>query len=69
MSAEPSISDKKFCRYSLLSSAQHAFAIGRSAYEWEEEAKERFAWAVGQLGEKEMYHLVMYVWRIGPLPW
>lgn len=64
MNAPDSIEDKIGSRISLLHSAQSYKKAGHSAFEWEELARRHCRDAVQAIGDKELDHLIAFVWKI-----
>jgi hypothetical protein len=56
---------KAFCREVLVDDARRAKSLHMSAYEWEELIRESDPRLIETVGDKELDHIVCYVWRIG----
>ena len=59
---EPSVEDKVFCRIQLMVQAAAARKAGVTSREWEAYAIAKCRWATETLGNKELEHLIAYVW-------
>jgi hypothetical protein len=55
--------DKRFSRAALFNNAARYRKNGCSASDWEEFARSEMRKTVETIGDKELKHLISYVWR------